>query len=55
MKGLLTMNVILQGLPQTSKLLSTGELMEVSGTVECEPPNRHLQDFVGNIRPSGRL
>lgn len=46
---------IRQGLPQTSKLLSTGELMELTGTVECEPPNRHLQDFVGNIRPSGRM
>ena len=44
-----------QGVPQTAKLLTHEDLLEMSGTVECEPPNRHLYDFVGNIRPSGRL
>ncbi|CAC5421630.1 DRS2 [Mytilus coruscus] len=44
-----------QGLPQTAKLLTHDDLLDLSGTVECELPNRHLYDFVGNIRPSGRL
>nr|XP_022321907.1 probable phospholipid-transporting ATPase IA isoform X3 [Crassostrea virginica] len=46
---------IRQGLPQTSKLLTHEDLLDLSGTVECELPNRHLYDFVGNIRPSGRM
>nr|XP_019918067.2 probable phospholipid-transporting ATPase IA isoform X5 [Crassostrea gigas] len=46
---------IRQGLPQTSKLLTHEDLLELTGTVECELPNRHLYDFVGNIRPSGRM
>ncbi|XP_056012392.1 probable phospholipid-transporting ATPase IA isoform X3 [Ostrea edulis] len=46
---------IRQGLPQTSKLLTHSDLLDLSGTVECELPNRHLYDFVGNIRPSGRM
>ncbi|XP_036360551.1 probable phospholipid-transporting ATPase IA isoform X3 [Octopus sinensis] len=45
---------IRQGLPQTSGLLTHQDLMELSGTVECETPNRFLYDFAGNIRPSGR-
>ena len=44
-----------QGLPQTAKLLTHEDLLDLTGTVECELPNRHLYDFVGNIRPSGRL
>lgn len=46
---------VMQGLPQTSKLLTHEDLLELTGTVECELPNRHLYDFVGNIRPSGRM
>ncbi|XP_061165373.1 probable phospholipid-transporting ATPase IA isoform X3 [Saccostrea echinata] len=46
---------IRQGLPQTSKLLTHNDLLDLAGTVECELPNRHLYDFVGNIRPSGRM
>lgn len=45
---------IRQGVPQTSRLLTHQDLMEISGTVECETPNRFLYDFAGNIRPSGR-
>lgn len=48
------MFVYLQGLPQTSKLLNKDDLSELTGTIECETPNRHLLDFVGNIRPSRR-
>jgi len=46
---------IRQGLPQTAKLLTHQDLLELGGTIECELPNRHLYDFVGNIRPSGRV
>ncbi|KAK2169777.1 hypothetical protein LSH36_7g16091 [Paralvinella palmiformis] len=46
---------IRQGLPETAQLLTRQLLLELGGTVECEPPNRHLYDFVGNIRPSGRV
>lgn len=27
--------------------------MRISGRIECESPNRHLYDFVGNIRLDG--
>lgn len=27
--------------------------MRLSGRIECESPNRHLYDFVGNIRLDG--
>lgn len=43
-----------QGLPQTAKLLTHQELLEISGMMECELPNRHLYSFVGNIKLSGR-
>ena len=46
---------IRQGLPQTAKLLTHEDLLDLRGTVECEMPNRHVYDFVGNIRPSGRV
>ena len=39
-----------QGLNHTSKLLDTKDLDKFISTVECEPPNRHLYDFVGNLR-----
>ncbi|ESP01821.1 hypothetical protein LOTGIDRAFT_225116 [Lottia gigantea] len=43
-----------QGVTQTSKLLTSDELSDLRGVVECELPNRHLYEFVGNIRPSGQ-
>ncbi|XP_052278042.1 probable phospholipid-transporting ATPase IA isoform X3 [Dreissena polymorpha] len=43
---------IRQGLPQTGKLLTKDDLTALYGNIECEPPNRHLLDFVGNIRPA---
>jgi len=46
---------IRQGIPQTAKLLTHNDLQDLTGVVECELPNKHLYDFVGNIRPSGRL
>ncbi|XP_054754666.1 probable phospholipid-transporting ATPase IA isoform X2 [Lytechinus pictus] len=41
---------IRQGLSQTANLCSEADLMTVDGTVECELPNRHLYEFVGNIK-----
>lgn len=45
---------IRQGLPQTAKLLTHQELLEMSGLVECDLPNRHVYDFVGNLKLPGR-
>uniref|UniRef100_A0A8D0GFG8 Phospholipid-transporting ATPase n=1 Tax=Sphenodon punctatus TaxID=8508 RepID=A0A8D0GFG8_SPHPU len=44
---------IRQGLPLTSDIKDTDSLMRLSGRIECESPNRHLYDFVGNIRLDG--
>lgn len=41
---------IRQGLPLTSEVKDLDSLMRLSGRLECESPNRHLYDFVGNIR-----
>ncbi|XP_043917453.1 phospholipid-transporting ATPase IA isoform X2 [Protopterus annectens] len=41
---------IRQGLPLTSEIKDLDSLMRLSGRLECESPNRHLYDFVGNIR-----
>ncbi|KAH8875473.1 Phospholipid-transporting ATPase IB [Schistosoma japonicum] len=39
-----------QGLPVTSHLLTAGELGSFEATVECELPNRKLDEFIGVIR-----
>ncbi|XP_024895984.1 phospholipid-transporting ATPase IA isoform X3 [Pteropus alecto] len=44
---------IRQGLPLTSDIKDIDSLMRISGRIECESPNRHLYDFVGNIRLDG--
>uniref|UniRef100_A0A8C0TQH0 Phospholipid-transporting ATPase n=2 Tax=Canis lupus familiaris TaxID=9615 RepID=A0A8C0TQH0_CANLF len=44
---------IRQGLPATSDIKDIDSLMRLSGRIECESPNRHLYDFVGNIRLDG--
>nr|XP_006820513.1 PREDICTED: probable phospholipid-transporting ATPase IA-like [Saccoglossus kowalevskii] len=44
---------IRQGLPQTANLLSREDLTSMEGRIECEGPNRHLYEFVGNIRLRG--
>eukprot|EP00079_Xenopus_tropicalis_P021843 XP_012813389.1 PREDICTED: phospholipid-transporting ATPase IB [Xenopus tropicalis] len=41
---------IRQGLPATSNLLSEEDLVKMTGRIECEGPNRHLYDFIGNLR-----
>uniref|UniRef100_A0A672UIX0 Phospholipid-transporting ATPase n=1 Tax=Strigops habroptila TaxID=2489341 RepID=A0A672UIX0_STRHB len=45
---------IRQGLSLTASLQSREELMKVSGRIECEGPNRHLYDFIGNLRLDGQ-
>uniref|UniRef100_A0A8C6ZKS8 Phospholipid-transporting ATPase n=1 Tax=Nothoprocta perdicaria TaxID=30464 RepID=A0A8C6ZKS8_NOTPE len=44
---------IRQGLPLTSDIKDIESLTRLSGRIECESPNRHLYDFVGNIRLDG--
>ncbi|KAM4699539.1 LOW QUALITY PROTEIN: phospholipid-transporting ATPase IB [Discoglossus pictus] len=41
---------IRQGLPATSNLQSTEDLVKMTGRIECEGPNRHLYDFTGTLR-----
>lgn len=40
----------LQGLQVTADMKDIDSLMRLSGRMECESPNRHLYEFVGNIR-----
>uniref|UniRef100_A0A4W5K896 P-type phospholipid transporter n=1 Tax=Hucho hucho TaxID=62062 RepID=A0A4W5K896_9TELE len=44
---------IRQGLQITSEIKDIDNLMRLSGRMECESPNRHLYEFVGNIRLDG--
>lgn len=41
---------IRQALPSTAKLTTTNDLKQLSGTLECEPPNRHLYEFNGVLK-----
>ncbi|XP_067844412.1 phospholipid-transporting ATPase IA [Heptranchias perlo] len=45
---------IRQGLPQTADIKDIDSLVNFSGKLECENPNRHVYDFVGNIRFDGK-
>ncbi|CAH1113541.1 unnamed protein product [Psylliodes chrysocephalus] len=45
---------IRQALSSTAAITSTNDLKNLSGTIETEPPNRHLYDFKGVIRHSDR-
>ncbi|XP_024138862.1 phospholipid-transporting ATPase IA isoform X2 [Oryzias melastigma] len=44
---------IRQGLQGTAEIKDIDSLMRLSGRMECESPNRHLYEFVGNIRLDG--
>uniref|UniRef100_A0A3Q3B9E7 Phospholipid-transporting ATPase n=1 Tax=Kryptolebias marmoratus TaxID=37003 RepID=A0A3Q3B9E7_KRYMA len=44
---------IRQGLQVTSDIKDIESLVRLSGRMECESPNRHLYEFVGNIRLDG--
>lgn len=46
---------IRQGVPATARLLETRELLSLIGTLECEPPNRHLYEFTGVLKERGQL
>ncbi|UYV77023.1 ATP8A1 [Cordylochernes scorpioides] len=46
---------IRQGLPQTADFLTTKDMVQLTGAVECELPNRHLYEFTGNLRITSRL
>ncbi|XP_071371262.1 probable phospholipid-transporting ATPase IA isoform X2 [Centroberyx affinis] len=45
---------IRQGLQATAKLKDANSLLQLSGQLECENPNRHLYDFVGRIQLEGQ-
>ncbi|XP_060682087.1 phospholipid-transporting ATPase IB isoform X1 [Hemiscyllium ocellatum] len=38
-----------QGLPITANILSVADLVKMTGSLECDGPNRHLYDFTGNL------
>ncbi|XP_037051247.1 probable phospholipid-transporting ATPase IA isoform X4 [Bradysia coprophila] len=45
---------IRQGVPATAKFLETKDLVNFNGTLECEPPNRHLYEFNGVLKEHGK-
>uniref|UniRef100_A0A336MAD4 Phospholipid-transporting ATPase n=1 Tax=Culicoides sonorensis TaxID=179676 RepID=A0A336MAD4_CULSO len=45
---------IRQGVPATAKILDTKDLAQLYGTLECEPPNRHLYEFNGVLKEDGK-
>ncbi|KAI4581453.1 hypothetical protein MJG53_009896 [Ovis ammon polii x Ovis aries] len=45
---------IRQGLSHTADMQTREVLMKLSGTIECEGPNRHLYDFTGNLNLDGK-
>lgn len=46
---------IRQGVPATAKFLETKDLISFNGTLECEPPNRHLYEFNGVLKEHGKM
>uniref|UniRef100_H2ZKG8 Phospholipid-transporting ATPase n=1 Tax=Ciona savignyi TaxID=51511 RepID=H2ZKG8_CIOSA len=40
----------INGLPATSKIQSTEDMLQVRGMIECETPNRNLYSFTGSIK-----
>ncbi|KFO33320.1 Putative phospholipid-transporting ATPase IB [Fukomys damarensis] len=45
---------IRQGLSHTADMQTREVLMKLSGTIECEGPNRHLYDFTGTLNLDGK-
>ncbi|KAI8037368.1 hypothetical protein M5D96_009501 [Drosophila gunungcola] len=45
---------IRQGLPATAGLLETKDLQRLEGRIECELPNRHLYEFNGVLKETGK-
>lgn len=46
---------IRQGVPATTRLLDARELLAFNGTLECEPPNRHLYEFNGVLKEINKM
>lgn len=46
---------IRQAIQSTSKLTGINDLKQLYGTVECEPPNRHLYEFTGVLKESNKM
>lgn len=46
---------IRQALPSTAKLTAISDLKGLGGTVECEPPNRHLYEFTGILKETNKM
>ncbi|KAF5285620.1 hypothetical protein FQR65_LT13101 [Abscondita terminalis] len=44
-----------RALPCTSQLTTKDQLLDLKGTVECEPPNRHLYEFNGVLKETNQL
>lgn len=49
------MTLFLQALPAAASLSSPHELVKCRMVIECEPPNRHVDEFSGNIVLKERL
>jgi magnesium-transporting ATPase (P-type) len=45
---------IRQGLPATTKILEVNQLIQLQGTLESEPPSRHLYEFNGVLKEQGQ-
>ena len=45
---------IRQGVQSTAKLLESTSLYQLNGTLESEPPNRHLYEFNGVLKEMGK-
>lgn len=41
---------IRQGIPETSRIVEVKDLVQLQGTIESEPPNRHLYEYNGNFK-----
>lgn len=41
---------IRQGIPETSKIVEVKDLVQLQGSIESEPPNRHLYEYNGNFK-----
>ncbi|XP_044255942.1 phospholipid-transporting ATPase IA isoform X12 [Tribolium madens] len=46
---------IRQALPSTAKLTTISDLKSLSGTIECEPPNKHLYEFNGVLKETNKI
>lgn len=46
---------IRQALPGTAKMTTINELSQFSGTIECEPPNKHLYEFNGVLKETNKM